>query len=431
MNVMQLKEKLQATTYDRIFTVLYGAENVAMQKERYLALADAFADLYGTEVPVTVFSVPGRTEVSGNHTDHNFGKVIAGAVDLDIVAMATPTDRPIIRMESQGFSSDTVDITDLTVDESKFFTSASIITGTCEAFTRRGLKIGGFDCVAVSNVFKGSGLSSSAAYEVMIGNILNHFYNNGIVDEPELAKIGQYAENVFFGKPCGLMDQTACAVGSFVAIDFADPKNPIIEKLGFDLTAVGYSLCIVNTGGNHADLNDDYASVPEEMKAVAKELGHEVLRQATYEELIAAIPALREKVGDRAILRAIHFLGENPRVEAQTNALKAGDLASFLAGVTASGASSYKRLQNVYTVKNVEEQGLSLAITLAENFIAEKNLLAACRVHGGGFAGTIQAFLPNAAVAEFNALMDSVFGEGASHVLKIRPYGAICVDKLV
>ncbi len=431
MNVTELKAKLQSTDYDRIFSVLYGEENLAKQKERYLALADSFAALYGSEVPVTVFSVPGRTEISGNHTDHNFGKVIAGAVDLDIVAIATPNDRKEIRLKSEGFPMDTVDITDLTVDESKFFTSASIITGTCEAFVGRGLQIGGFDCVTVSNVFKGSGLSSSAAYEVMIGNILNHFYNNGIVDEPELAKIGQYAENVFFGKPCGLMDQTACAVGSFVAIDFADPKNPIIEKLGFDLTAMGYSLCIVNTGGNHADLNEDYASVPAEMKAVAAALGHSVLREATYEELLCAIPSIREKVGDRAILRAIHFLGENPRVEAQTAALKAGDLNSFLAGVTASGNSSYKRLQNVYTVKNVEEQGLSLAITLAENFIAEKQLPAACRVHGGGFAGTIQAFLPNGAVEEFNALMDSVFGEGASHVLKIRPYGAICVDKLV
>ena len=272
-------------------------------------------------------------------------------------------------------------------------------------------------------MLKGSGLSSSAAFEDMVGNILGHMYNDGTVDNVEIAKLAQYAENQFFGKPCGLMDQVACAVGGIVAIDFKDPKAPVINKVNFDLSAKGYNLCIVNTGGNHADLTDDYASVPAEMKSVAAHFGKAVLREVDEKEIVAAIPALREKLGDRAILRALHFQNENKRVLKQTAALNAGDLDAFFAEVIASGRSSFCYLQNVYTSKNLTEQGLSLALCLAEGYLSDKK--AAWRVHGGGFAGTIQAFVPSDAVEGFRALMDSVFGEGKCIVLRIRPEGAV------
>ena len=292
-------------------------------------------------------------------------------------------------------------------------------------FSEKGCRIGGFDAYTTSNVLKGSGISSSAAFEDMIGNILNHLYNDGKVDNVEIAKLSQYAENRFFGKPCGLMDQVACGVGGIVAIDFADPKDPVIEKIDFDFSGAGYRLCIVNTGGNHADLTGDYASVPAEMKSVAAYFGKEVLRDTDENAVLAAIPALREKVGDRAILRALHFFAENRRVAAQKAALKAGDLDTFLANVIASGRSSFCYLQNVYTTKNVSEQGLSLALCLAERVLSGKR--AAWRVHGGGFAGTIQAFVPTEDVAEFRAVMDAAFGEGRCMVLRVRPEGALRV----
>ncbi len=422
-----LKTSIRSGAYDKIFTTLYGEAALAAQYDRYCNAIDAFTARYGDRACM-LFSVPGRSEISGNHTDHNHGKVIAAAIDLDIIAVAAKTDDGIITVESEGFPADTVDTAQIAVDPARFFHSDAIIAGTCDGFTKRGLQVGGFVAYTTSNVFKGSGLSSSAAFEVMIGNILSHFYNDGKVEAPELAKIGQYAENVFFGKPCGLMDQTACAVGSFVTIDFKDPTAPIIEKLAFDLSGAGYALCIVNTGGNHADLNDDFASIPAEMKAVAAALGYTVLREASYAELLPQIPALREKVGDRAILRAIHFFFENERVEKQAQALREGDLDTFFAGALASGASSFRYLQNVYTVKNVKEQGLSLALALSEQVLAGKR--AAYRVHGGGFAGTIQAFVPVAEVPVYAKAMDAVFGDGACHVLSIRPYGAICTSKL-
>jgi galactokinase len=296
----------------------------------------------------------------------------------------------------------------------------------CEGLSSSGYNVGGFDAYTTSDVLKGSGLSSSAAFEVMVGNIMRTLYEND-VDDVTIAKLAQYAENKYFGKPCGLMDQTACAVGGFISIDFEDPKNPIVGKPAFDLSALGYSLCIVNTGGNHADLNADYASVPAEMKQVAAHFGKEVLRGITLGEIISAIPALREKTGDRAIMRAIHFVNENERVTAQSKALAEGNLSAFFDGVRASGNSSFKFLQNVYTVKNVEEQGLSLALAVTEDFLAKLDQPSACRVHGGGFAGTIQAFMPESVTADYAKLMDSVFGEGATYILRIRNKGAICV----
>ncbi len=397
--------------------------NVPGQRIRYATALDAFANLYG-DGDISVFSVGGRSEISGNHTDHNHGRVIAASVNLDILAIAKPTDNGVIRIQSEGFPEDVVAPAAIDApDKDKFFTSAAIIAGMEKAFLNAGYQVGGFDAYTTSNVLKGSGISSSAAFEVMVGNILNYLYNDGKVSNVEIAKMAQYAENEYFGKPCGLMDQTACAVGGFITIDFADPKNPIIEKMDFDLGKAGYALCIVNTGGNHADLNEDYASVPAEMKAVAAVLGVSVLRETTEEELIANIGKVRETCGDRALMRAMHFFAENRRVAAQVEALRNGDMEGFKAGVVASGNSSFKYLQNVYTTKNVAEQGLSLALCLTEAYLAGTG--AVCRVHGGGFAGTIQAFVPLCKVADYAAYMDSIFGEHACHVLSVRRDGAM------
>ena len=422
-----LKAYINEGKLDPTLSTLYGEANLPAQKARYLSAVDGYEAFYGEGNNLRLFSVPGRSEISGNHTDHNYGKVLAASIDLDIIAVAEATDDNTICIKSAGFDEDVVKIDEIKIDPDKFYTSYAVIEGMCDGMAKAGCKIGGFKAYTTSNVFKGSGLSSSAAFEVMVGNIIRTLYSNHISDI-EIAKIAQYSENVFFGKPCGLMDQMACAVGGFIAIDFADPKNPIVEKPDFDLSAMGYSLCIIDTHGNHADLNEDYASVPAEMKAVAKELGADVLRGADEAKFIQMLPALRESVGDRAILRAFHFFNENRRVTAQAAALKAGDVDAFMAGVRASGNSSFKYLQNVYTTKNVSEQGLSLALALTEAYLASTDsaLPSACRVHGGGFAGTIQAFVPSENAAGLAELLDGVFGKGATHILKIRPQGAIC-----
>jgi len=427
MNAIALKNSILAGECDGLLSALYSASALEEQKTRYADALDAFVSLYGDR-PVKLFSVPGRSEISGNHTDHNHGRVLAAAINLDIIAVASPSEENQIRIKSAGFDEDVVPLDELSPDSFSNYSSGAIIAGMCDGFAKRGFAYGGFCAYTTSNVFKGSGLSSSAAFEVMVGNILNHFFNNGVVDAPEIAKIAQYAENVFFGKPCGLMDQTACAVGGFVAIDFNDPKQPVIEKMGFDLSEAGYSLCIINTGGNHADLNEDYASVPAEMKKIASYFGQEVLRGLTADDIIARAAELREKEGDRAILRALHFIGENDRVAVQTRALKENDLKSFFEGEIASGNSSFKWLQNVYTTKNVSEQGLSLALAVAEEMLDRSGKLYAVRVHGGGFAGTIQAFVPTEESASFKAGMEKVFGEGSCYILRVRPEGAIMLN---
>ena len=434
MTLPALLTAIDAGELDATFDALGSAGGVAVQRERVKALCATFADKYGADREVGLFTVAGRSELSGNHTDHNLGCVIAASISLDVLAVASPRTDGVIRMWNDGFGEDTVDIAAYAEpDTDQFGTSASLIAGVCKGFRNNGYAVGGFDACTVSTVFKGSGLSSSAAFEDMVGTILSHLYNGGRVDEVTIAKIAQYAENVFFGKPCGLMDQVACAVGGIVAIDFADPTAPVIEPLPFDMTAAGYHLCIVNTGGNHADLTDDYAAVPAEMKAVAAHFGQPVLRKVTTEQVITAIPTLRETVGDRAILRALHFLSENDRVAAQKAALETAIAATdtadrdaaveaYFKGVMASGRSSFCYLQNVYTTKNVTEQGLSLALCLCDGFFADGR--GAFRVHGGGFAGTVQAYVPTDRVEAFTALMDGAFGEGATADLRIRPVGA-------
>ena len=424
MNTNQIRNMINEGSLDEKLASLYGASNVAAQRARYLKAVDSFESIYGDREDVGIYSVSGRSELSGNHTDHNHGCVVAASIDLDIIAIAAKTDDGVIRVKSEGFGEDVVEIASYnTPVEEKFGTSASIIAGMCAGFTKNGHKVGGFCAYTTSSVLKGSGLSSSAAFEDMIGNILNHIYNDGAVDNVEIAMLAQYAENQFFGKPCGLMDQVACASGGIVAIDFADTSAPKIDKLDFDITAAGYNLCIVNTGGNHADLTDDYASVPAEMKKVASFFGKSVLRELSIKDVIANAKELRAFCGDRAILRAIHFFNENERVASQKQALLDGDLSRFFEGVKSSGRSSFCYLQNVYTTKNVAEQGLSLALAVAEEYLADKS--AAWRVHGGGFAGTIQAFVPTTEAEGFRSYMDGVFGEGACIVLRIRPEGAI------
>ena len=423
MKNFEIIEKINCGALDQKFSTLYGKENVESAKQRYTDAVAKFIGAYGEDRELSLFSVAGRSELSGNHTDHNRGCVVAASISLDVIAVASPTDDGIITVISEGFGKDTVNIREYCApDADKFGTSESIVAGMCAGFSANGYKTGGFVAYITSNVLKGSGLSSSAAFEDMIGTIESHLYNGGRVDNVEIAKLAQWAENNFFGKPCGLMDQVACAVGGIVAIDFKDTKYPVITPIDFDITGAGYNLCIVNTGGNHADLTDDYASVPAEMKSVAAYFGKEVLREVDEAEVIANVADLREKLGDRAIMRALHFFEENKRVGMQKAALESGNLDAFFENVKASGRSSFCYLQNVYTNKNVSEQGLSLALCLAERILKDKK--AAWRVHGGGFAGTIQAFVPSDTVAEFKNTMDSCFGEGACIVLNVRPVGA-------
>jgi len=425
MKTTQLLAFIKDGGLDERLADIYGKSNLDSQKVRYAEAVKSFADTYG-DVEASLFSVPGRSELSGNHTDHNYGEVLAGSIDLDIIAVAAKTDDGIIKIKSKGFPEDVVDIKSYTSPvESDYFTSKSLIAGMAKAFSDKGLNAGGYMAYTTSNVFKGSGLSSSAAFEVMVGNMLNYFYNDGKVNNVEIAKMAQFSENVFFGKPCGLMDQMACAVGGFVHIDFHNPKEPLIEKIDFNLSKAGYALCIVNTGGNHADLNEDYASVPAEMKSVAAHFGKGTLSELDLQTLLGDITVLREKVGDRAIMRAAHFFKENDRVEIQAAALKKNDLKTFLDLVKESGRSSFMFLQNVFTTKNIKEQGLSLALCITDAVLSVTD--AAWRVHGGGFAGTIQAFVPKMYVEMYRRAIDSAFGEGACHVLRIRPYGAIQV----
>lgn len=406
---------------------LYGDDAVVLeaQKERYSKTIDAFVATYGDK-ELSVFSSPGRTEIGGNHTDHNHGRVLAGAVNMDNVAVAAINDTGTVRILSTGYPQFEVDLTNLSPNTNEYGTSVSLVRGVCSRMKELGFAIGGFDAVIDSGVPKGSGLSSSASFEVLVGAVVSHLFNSGRLDAVLNAQIGQYAENVFFGKPCGLMDQTACSVGGLVTIDFADPAAPIVKKVDFDFTKTGYSLVITDTGGNHADLTNDYASVPADMKGVASKLGKSVLRELTMEQVVEAIPALREQgISDRAILRAIHFEKDNARVAEQVSDLERGDFRAFLAKVCESGRSSFMYNQNVYTTANVAEQGVSLALALSDIVLGGEG---AWRVHGGGFAGTVQAFVPNTLVDRYVQTLEHTFGEGKCHKLFIRPQGAIKVE---
>lgn len=403
---------------------IYGEEKAGFQKERYENAVLKFKELYG-DVPYRLFSAPGRTEVGGNHTDHNHGKVLAAGVSLDVIAVVEKTDDNIIKIRSEGFPVDVVDISDLSVNDADVNTSAALIRGVADGFVKNGFKIGGFNAYTTSNVLKGSGLSSSAAFEVLVGTILNYLYNECEATPVKIAQIAQYAENVHFGKPSGLMDQMASSVGSFITIDFEDTQNPIINSVAFDFKKAGYNLCIVDTKGNHADLTPEYAAIPFEMKAVAGYFGKNYLREITKEMLLENIADVRKVTNDRAVLRALHFFDDNERVEREFSALKEGRTADFLKEINASGDSSYKFLQNIFASSNPNEQGLSTGLYLAKNILGDEG---ASRVHGGGFAGTIQAFVPDSKLSVFESEMNRVFGEGSCHVLSIRPVGGVEIN---
>ncbi len=404
------------------FKALYGSNTTELQKhaKRYTDLLKSFGTAFGNK-EMEFFSSPGRTEIGGNHTDHNWGRVLAGAVNLDNVAIAAKNNTNVIRIESAGYPRFEVDLSSLKADKKEQFTSAALVRGICARLKELGFVIGGFDACIDGGVPVGSGLSSSASFEVLIGAIVNQLFNQGKVDPIQNAIIGQYSENNFFGKPCGLMDQTACAMGGLITIDFKDPANPVVKKVNFDFVATGFALVITDTGGNHADLNDEYASLPADMKAVAAELGTKVLRQVTLEQVLKITPEIREKVGDRAILRAIHFQGDNQRVVDQVAALEKNDFKTFLSLVVDSGFSSFMYNQNVFPVNNIKEQGVSLALALSDLVLKGRG---AWRVHGGGFAGTIQAFVPNDLLNKYVSTLEHVFGPGACHKLFIRQLGA-------
>ncbi|MBQ8497374.1 MAG: galactokinase [Clostridia bacterium] len=407
-----------------VLAQIYASRNAESVKARYNAAFDEFEAIYGEADKLSVFSVAGRSEICGNHTDHNHGKVLAASIDLDIIAIVKKTDDNTIRVKSAGFPEDVVSVDNLAPVFEDTGRSSSLIRGVCDGFAKNGLAIGGFTAYTTSDILGGSGLSSSAAFEDMIGTILNHLYNNGNIDYIEISKISQYAENVHFGKPCGLMDQVACAAGGFVTIDFEDPKKPIAKRIAFDLSAKGYSLCIVNTGGSHANLTDDYAAVPAEMKAVAKYFDKPVLRGLTETDIVKNTAALRKTCGDRAVLRALHFIRENGRVERMLTALADGNTAEFLNIIKESGNSSANLLQNYYSPKAPNEQGITLACAIASEILGEDG---AWRVHGGGFAGTMQAFVPHAKMNAFRETMETVFGAGAVTELSVRPLGACAV----
>ncbi|MCC8192097.1 MAG: galactokinase [Ruminococcus sp.] len=403
---------------------IYTENKISFQQDRYAQAAKSFEEIFSCKSE-RFFSAPGRTEVGGNHTDHNLGKVLAAGVSLDVIAATLKTDDSIIEVKSAGFEKDVVDITSLDPVESEKNSSAALIRGVCCGFVDRGYKIGGFKAYTTSNVLKGSGLSSSAAFEVLIGTILSCLYNDGEVSDVEIAQIAQFAENEFFGKPSGLMDQMASSIGGFITIDFKDVKNPVINKLDFDFASSGHSLCIVDTKGNHADLTPEYAAIPVEMKSVAKLFGRSELRGVSRSQLLERVFEIREKCGDRALLRALHFVDENDRVDAEAQALTSGNFAEFLSVVNRSGDSSYKYLQNIYANKSPEEQGLSVGLYLAQSVLQGSG---AARVHGGGFAGTIQAFVPDEKLSGFIDVMDKTFGEGSCHVLTVRPHGGVEVN---
>ncbi len=403
---------------------LYAGRDMDAVRARYGAAIEEFEKLYGKAERLSVFSVAGRSEICGNHTDHNHGKVLAASIDLDIIAVAAKTDDGTIRIKSAGFPEDAVDTASLSPVEAERGKSSALIRGVCDGFAKNGHAVGGFVAYTTSDILGGSGLSSSAAFEDMVGTILNHFYNDGQIGYMELSQISQYAENAHFGKPCGLMDQVACAAGGFVYIDFGNSDSPAAERVELNLAEHGYSLCIVNTGGSHANLTDDYAAVPAEMKRIAAFFGKPVLRGITKEELLQNAAALRQTAGDRAVLRALHFIKENARVERLIQALKDGDISTFLTVIKESGRSSAELLQNYYSPKAPEEQGITLACAIAEELLGESG---AWRVHGGGFAGTMQAFVPHDKMTTFKEAMETVFGVGAVTELAVRPFGAAVV----
>lgn len=428
-NAVQLVEQLKRGDFDNALCRLYGEDpNVlSKQRERYAKAVEEFEKHFDGTRELRLYSAPGRTEIGGNHTDHNHGVVMAAAVDLDMVAVVAQNNSTQVNIYSQNFErTDSVDVSCLTPQEEEKGSSPSLIRGIAARIVELGGTVGGFDAYTTSDVLRGSGLSSSAAFEVLVGEIFNAEFNDGRFSAVDNAKIGQYAENVFFDKPCGLMDQTACAVGSAITIDFKEPASPVVDKIPFDIAKHGFCLCITDTKGSHADLTDDYAAIRREMESVAEFLGKKVLRDVDEEVFFSKIAEIREELGDRAVLRAIHFFADCKRAKALYEAVADDRFDDFLHLIVDGGHSSFEYNQNAYSIKKPEEQGVALGVALSQRVLAGRG---AWRLQGGGFAGTIQAFVPKDLLEQYRATLEGVFGKGSCYVLNVRNYGAIQVTQ--
>lgn len=421
MKINECLKRISNGCLDSLFAELYTSENVDFQKKRYINAVERFSELYPERDDIHIYSASGRTEITGNHTDHQHGCVIAGAVNLDTIGIASFHNENTVRIQSEGYDEISVALNDLGIHENKN-SSSEIVRGICAKFAGMGVKINGFDMYTTSDVLSGSGISSSASFETLVATAINCFYNNGQADAVEIAKIGQFAENVYFGKKSGLMDQLVCSVGGFVFIDFKDIENPYIEKVNADLSETGYKLIITDTKGSHSDLTDDYVTVRSEMESVAKYFGKNVLREVDEKIFWESIPDIRKKISDRSVLRAVHFFDDSRRAEEEKNALSENRFEDFIRLVNDSGNSSMNLLQNLYSCKNPCEQAIPLAIMAGKRILGGRG---AVRVHGGGFAGTVQAFVPCELVNSYITEMNRIFGDNSCSVLTIRPVGSI------
>ena len=425
MNTKELKQQLKNGVYAEKLAHIYACapQETERYAKRYLEVIDGLEQTFGETEEVRLFSAPGRTEIGGNHTDHQHGCVLAAGLNLDVIGAVRLNGENVVRIQSEGYPMDEIRLDDLEMNEAEFDKASALIRGIIRKFADMGYTVQGFDAYTKSSVLKGSGMSSSAAFEVLVGTIISGMFCDNAVDAVEIAKIGQYAENVYFGKPSGLMDQMASSVGSVVAIDFQDNNKPVVEKVEYDFTQSGYALCIIDSGADHADLTSEYAMITVEMRKVAEFFGKQYLREVNPEEFMERLPEVRRAVGnDRAVLRALHFFNDNQRAQDEVAALKNGDFEAFLDLVNKSGRSSYMYLKNVFAASMPEQQAVSLALALCDELLGDSG---AFRVHGGGFAGTVQAFVPNDMLEEFKTKIEAVLGENMCHVLAIRPVGGV------
>lgn len=413
--------KLSKGELDDSLKYLYVSSDVDLYRDRYMSVINGYEEIFGKADEVALFSAPGRTEIGGNHTDHQHGCVIAGSVNLDVIAAVSLNNENVVRIKSKGYPMDEINLDDLEINEKEYDKAISLIRGVIKRITELGYEVKGFNAYTESNVMKGSGLSSSAAFEVLVGTIINHLFANAEISPVEIAKIGQFAENVYYNKPSGLLDQMASSVGAVVAVDFKDNDAPVVKKVDFDLSSFEHSLCIIDSGADHADLTNEYAAVTEEMRLVSEFFGKKYLREVSRDEFFNKLKDIRKAVNnDRAILRAIHYFNDSDRAVAETEAIEKGDFKEFCKLNRESGRSSFMYLQNVYASSMPKAQAVSLTIALCEEILGDKGSF---RVHGGGFAGTVQAFVPNDMVDEFKSRIEAVLGEGMCHILSIRPVG--------
>ena len=417
----EVVSKLSKGELDDSLKYLYVSSDVDFYRDRYMSVINGYEEIFGKADELALFSAPGRTEIGGNHTDHQHGCVIAGSVNLDVIAAVSLNNENVVRIKSKGYPMDEINLDDLEINEKEYDKAISLIRGVIKRITELGYEVKGFNAYTESSVMKGSGLSSSAAFEVLVGTIINHLFANAEISPVEIAKIGQFAENVYYNKPSGLLDQMASSVGAVVAVDFKDNDAPIVKKVDFDLSSFNHSLCIIDSGADHADLTNEYAAVTEEMRLVSKFFGKNYLREVSIDEFFNNLKDIRQAVNnDRAILRAIHYFNDSDRAVAETEAIEKGDFKEFCRLNRESGRSSFMYLQNVYASSMPKAQAVSLTIALCEEILGDRGSF---RVHGGGFAGTVQAFVPNDMVDEFKSRIEAVLGEGMCHILSIRPVG--------